>query len=280
MIKKYKKIALGVLCVLWISLSMKAQVFHKQHPSISSSKTQTKGLYLIEIDTDTNQYVYERIDGTLGIDKLNNKDSGFYFWIVENNDNRTFQLYSAKQKGKLISIRSNGTAEMISDHQSKSTELVFRLSQIGSKKTSKNTDIVATGYITTQTLKQYGIKECQCNGLSLGNNRFKIHHAKMSDGNTNIPTQDKIISEPIGLTLHPNPTENLVNFRLIGKTNGKISLSLLDVTGKALMNTTDILNKNGISEGNINITSLNSGYYTIKATLPDGQTLIKKIIKN
>ena len=276
---KYIKQVLNVLCGLWVSFSIQAQNAQWESPSNLANNTKIKGLYQIEVDDDSGQYIIEQEKGTLDISTLDEKDKGSYFWIVENIDTKTFQLYSNKQAGKLISINTDGTADVIEDQKLKSTELVFRTSQLGSKHTDRDSDIVAIGYITTQSLKRHGVEDCLCNRLSFGNNRYRVRDTGIRAKESSLPIPKDNLLEISGLTLYPNPMGDKVNYNLVSEKSGKVKIIIFDITGKALINNIGMLNGKDTLEGNIDTSSLRSGLYIMNIELPDGEKLTKKLIK-
>jgi hypothetical protein len=142
-----------------------------------------KGLYYIQADDGSGNYMKERPDGTFVLTPLDPDSTGFYFWIVENNNSQTFQIFSALQSGKLWSLSQTGTIQLVNDVSLPETQLFFRMYPEGPQKTTVDSlaGIVSIASIVTDTQPNYqGTAECECYGLQFNNGaniKFKIHDA-------------------------------------------------------------------------------------------------------
>jgi len=76
-----------------------------------------------------------------------------------------------------------------------------------------------------------------------------------------------------------NPVKNNCKINFYSKSNSKITLTLFDITGKAVYSFEERA-KTGENEFNINISKLNSGFYILKMTDEKNASVTKKIIKN
>lgn len=75
------------------------------------------------------------------------------------------------------------------------------------------------------------------------------------------------------VTAYPNPVESTLTIDINGKTTGKASIYLIDVTGKVISNTAVTTNK-----VKIDMSSLSSGIYTVKY-IDDEQNKVLKVTK-
>lgn len=287
-------LTIGVFWAPWLILGQNIQGLSSFNLPKSA---QVKGLYQIQGDDASGKYLKEEND-VLTLASMVETDESFYFWIVENIENNTFQIYSAKQKGKLVAIDTDGTAAMVTDRTLKTTELVFRIRSRGPERTNKNPKIVAKGYISTLALKNYALSECQCNKITSGNGRFIVQRTEIDEDAFNVAlspilntseavgnspqevVQEKAATvEDLALSIYPNPASNIVNFKLNTQGEGQANIYLYDITGKPVIMATEILNGNAILKGQINIKSLPLGMYILKLQLPDGTSVNKKILK-
>ena len=90
--------------------------------------------------------------------------------------------------------------------------------------------------------------------------------------------EELTVAQP-GLTVYPNPAQYQVNFRLVSEQAGKAGVTLYDLTGRALIGTTDYIDGVHSLQGHINIASLPAGVYILEVKLPDGKAITKKIVK-
>ncbi len=146
--------------------------------------TIVKGLYQIELDNNSSNYLKEE-NGKLITAPLNEEDESFYFWITENAWTEKFQIYSAKQQNKLLKINANGTSQMVKGQETTDAEnnLLFRMFTEGPTRTKADAEkgIVAIGHVITEELdKNFGNDKCNCNVLSTGSSRYKAHQANNS----------------------------------------------------------------------------------------------------
>ncbi len=91
-------------------------------------------------------------------------------------------------------------------------------------------------------------------------------------------TEALTLAQP-GLTVYPNPAQYQVNFRLVSEQAGQAVITLYDLTGRALVSTTDYIDGIHTLQGNIGIGPLPAGVYILEVQLPDGKAITKKIIK-
>ncbi len=92
--------------------------------------------------------------------------------------------------------------------------------------------------------------------------------------NCTLAVDENILSEQV--SLFPNPTSS--SFTLRWDPNNTISkLEIFDITGKRVK---DISIESGIAQLNVDIASLNTGVYIVKASTLDSQTFIQKLIIN
>jgi Secretion system C-terminal sorting domain len=82
------------------------------------------------------------------------------------------------------------------------------------------------------------------------------------------------------LVIYPNPVEkgNDINIRLESKTIGNTQISILNNMGQLLLTKT-IITKLGNNTTTIPSVSLTNGAYIVRIVLPNGETLIQKLIK-
>ncbi|WP_103072107.1 T9SS type A sorting domain-containing protein [Aquimarina sediminis] len=171
---------LFTICWLGLPLLITGQTITDLKPSSLPYGSYIKGLYTIEIDVATGEYLKELPSGVFTTSPLDTENEDFYFWIVENDLTKTFQIYSGSQRNKLISITQSGELVSISNNQANTTKLLFRLYPEGPKRTDKEKDsgVVAMGYITTVALSSgYGNIDCKCNIATVNTDiRFKVHN--------------------------------------------------------------------------------------------------------
>ncbi|WP_430410288.1 T9SS type A sorting domain-containing protein [Kordia sp.] len=293
--KIYTLKILIIISIFWAPWLMLGQNIQGLQSSMLPEGAEVKGLCQIQGDTDSGKYLKEQND-VLTLAPMVKNDESFYFWIVENVKNNTFQLYSAKHKGKLVAIDAAGTAKMIADRTLKTTELVFRIRSKGPERTNANSKVVAMGYISTLKVAKYALSDCQCNKIVEGNGRFKVLKTEFdaTDYTTNIfqvdttleavtNAQEKLEKVPtataLGLSIYPNPVSTIVNFRFNTQDKGQANIVLHDITGKQVRAVAKMLNGKDMVQGQINIEQLPVGIYILKLQLPNGTSLNKKIIK-
>ena len=78
----------------------------------------------------------------------------------------------------------------------------------------------------------------------------------------------------------PNPARNQIRFKLVSQQVGKVEIGLYNMQSMQLIKGIDELRANMPLEGKISFGPLSSGTYVLKIKLPDGETLIRKIIKH
>ena len=79
------------------------------------------------------------------------------------------------------------------------------------------------------------------------------------------------------LNIYPNPSDGIYQLEYINAVNGGINIDVFDITGNKIVANT-ITQEEGVI--NLDITNVAPGLYFIKATLSNGETVIKEIIKN
>ncbi len=94
-----------------------------------------------------------------------------------------------------------------------------------------------------------------------------------------VPVPEELTIAQPGLTVYPNPAQYEVNFRLVSQETGTAAITLYDLSGRALISTTDILNGSSTLQGRINTASLPAGIYILEVKLPNGKSITKKIVK-
>lgn len=87
-------------------------------------------------------------------------------------------------------------------------------------------------------------------------------------------TSFKDLFVPTEIIIYPNPTEDILRFR-VSDINMISSVSILDLNGKLIY-----VEKEIISEKSINVSKLQSSAYFIRFSFLNGQTITKKFIKN
>ena len=147
--------------------------------------TIVKGLYMIEVDDGSGQYLRQS-NGELKKYTLNASDEAFYFWITENVWTEKFQIYSSKNSSKIIKIESNGKGKLVTCEPgvtNPENNLVFRMYSEGPVRTTQDSidGIVAIGHIITEELQSnFGNNKCNCNVLEAGNASYILHQANNS----------------------------------------------------------------------------------------------------
>ncbi len=129
----------------------------------------------------------------------------------------------------------------------------------------------------------YAAMNTYCTNLSNAQNPT----ARNAEEDPGVKGQEEVAvaeEEPInvvqpGLTVYPNPVQYELNFRLVSEQAGKAGITLYDLTGRALISSTDILNGRDTLQGRVNIAPLPAGIYILEIQLPDGKSITKKVIK-
>lgn len=80
------------------------------------------------------------------------------------------------------------------------------------------------------------------------------------------------ISNMNHVVIYPNPSDNLIHFKITNQENSIINITLLDLNGQEIMRTDD--------EQKLDISNISDGVYLAKIETSSGQITIKKIIKN
>lgn len=176
-----------LLLGLWVAIPATAQDINSLSPSSLPFGGYITGLYHLEADDGSGDYLQEQANGTLTKAVLNTTESGFYFWLVENVYANTFWLYSASQPEQLLQINTDGSIQWTTDPDEETAQLHFRMYPEGPQRTAADaaTGITAIGYITTGRLPAgYGNTDCQCNFLTIGSNaRFRLHDSGIQADN-------------------------------------------------------------------------------------------------
>ncbi|AXT63376.1 T9SS C-terminal target domain-containing protein [Aquimarina sp. AD10] len=95
-----------------------------------------------------------------------------------------------------------------------------------------------------------------------------------------LPETIPLLKTQEDLSVYPNPSKLVTNFNLNTHEQGKVLISLLDMSGKELLKTDDFLNGRDLLTGTISIQALIPGIYILKVILPSGKRITRKIIKN
>ncbi|WP_422359351.1 putative Ig domain-containing protein [Reichenbachiella sp.] len=174
---------LALLCVL-ARPEVAAQDFSTVSFDDLSAGQQIKGLYMLELD-DTGDYIKEMPGGELAVAPLDASDTHFYFWIIEHQDTKTFQLHSASTSSSIVTLANDGSAMLTSDFDTESSELMLRMDPAGPLRTLPLDDSSpeAIGSIVTESISDYaGIADCECYGLSFeGSHRIVVHRASFTN---------------------------------------------------------------------------------------------------
>ena len=223
-IYKLSTILIGLLCVL-VRPMVAAQDFNTVSFDDLIAGQQIKGLYTLELD-DTGDYIRELPEGGLTTDPLDASDEHFYFWIIENQETKTFQLHSASTSSSIISLQADGTALLSTDFQSESSQLMLRMDPAGPLRTLPIEESApkAIGSIVTDAISDYvGSADCNCYGLSFeGTHRIKIHEASFASEtyvgfpfeSTNLSIVSGTVSQSEGST-HLSVTGNEENLNFV-----------------------------------------------------------------
>ena len=87
---------------------------------------------------------------------------------------------------------------------------------------------------------------------------------------SDIPLETQFLEVSDNLKIFPQPAKNVVN---ISSVNSISSVSVLDITGKSISNTSFSKNKNNVT---IDISTLDAGVYLVSVVLND-KVITKKI---
>ncbi len=79
------------------------------------------------------------------------------------------------------------------------------------------------------------------------------------------------------VNIYPNPSNGIYQLEYINAIDGGINIEVFDITGKNIL-IENIQEEQGVIS--LNITNVAPGLYFIKATLSNGETIIKQVIKN
>jgi len=112
-----------------------------------------------------------------------------------------------------------------------------------------------------------------CTGLDATINKSTLSSEK-------ILGEMSMLKKEENLMIYPNPGSAVTNFNLTTPEQGKVLISLVDMSGKELLKTEDVLNGADTLTGKIAIHALTPGVYVLKILLPSGKRITKKIIKN
>jgi len=289
--KIYTLKLLLTLCIFWAPWLLLGQDIQTLPAHLLSKDYQVKGLYQIQADNGTGTYLKEQKE-VLTLEKMVITDESFYFWIVENVKNSTFQIYSAKHRGKLVAIDAEGTAIMVTDPTLKETELVFRIPGTGPKREKSDTNTAAIGYISTLEVSDYMLPDCQCNKIKHSNGRFSVlkttidkepilvsPNATLTNSVETANTAKAIDNTPLALRIYPNPASNIVNFTFNAQGKETATMRLYNLDGKQLVTATYTNNGKEALQGQANIEHLPAGIYILKIQLQNGESFMKKVIK-
>ena len=143
-----------------------------------SGEEQIKGLFTIQLDDESNRYLKINTDSILTAASFDATDESFYFWILENRINRTFQLHSAGFDNAVLSISAENSVRLTKDFSDQTSDLLFRMDPAGPLRENPTTE-VAIGSIVTIPLSNYsGEADCACHGILIdGTHRLIMHHA-------------------------------------------------------------------------------------------------------
>ena len=85
-----------------------------------------------------------------------------------------------------------------------------------------------------------------------------------------VPLETQYLDVSENIKIFPQPAKNVVN---ISSVNNIFSVSILDITGKSISNTSFSKNKNNV---NIDVSNLDAGVYFVSVVLND-KVITKKI---
>ncbi|KAB8151642.1 T9SS type A sorting domain-containing protein [Kordia sp. TARA_039_SRF] len=272
---------IAIISIFWAPWLTLAQDIQSLPSHVLSEEFQIKGLYQLQADDGSNKYLKEQ-KGELILEKMVVTDESFYFWVVENIQSKTFQLYSAKQQGKLVAINAKGIAKMVTDYSLKETKLVFRMPSTGPKRSKADTNTIAIGYISTLKVSDYLLPDCQCNKIQLSNGRFRVLGTTIERAigtTTPVKTPQAIENSTEALRIYPNPANAVVNYSLNVQEKDTANIFIYNLNGKQLVATTKTTDGKEILQGQIHIEQLPAGMYILKLQLQNGETLMKKVVK-
>ncbi|SHJ21630.1 Por secretion system C-terminal sorting domain-containing protein, partial [Mesonia phycicola] len=105
---------------------------------------------------------------------------------------------------------------------------------------------------------------------SIASNRFEIMFEEETLSSGSI--------DATNIAVYPNPlTGNELSIQLSSAITGEVSIQLFDILGKNVFTATQDANTSTITLENLN---LNSGVYLLKLSTENGQSYVKKIVKN
>jgi len=82
----------------------------------------------------------------------------------------------------------------------------------------------------------------------------------------------------VTLSIYPNPVKSNLNMVITAPANNKATLTIIDAAGRTIMQKIEQL-LSGDNTVSLNVIGLSSGSYTIKAVYAEGQTVVKKFMK-
>lgn len=103
-----------------------------------------------------------------------------------------------------------------------------------------------------------------------GGDDYKIGEAVMSVFKLITDVNETFAAQ---VTMYPNPANNVLN---IDNCNDVTSINVLDYTGRVVM----VIANNGDAKLSINISDLNSGVYLVQLNGVQGESTVKRIVKN
>jgi ribosomal protein L14 len=81
------------------------------------------------------------------------------------------------------------------------------------------------------------------------------------------------------LVIYPNPAHDVINGRITSSVRGTVRVNIYDMNGRAVL--TDQIEKSGdVVEKTFTVSQLASGMYTIRVSIGNRKTLVRKFIKN
>ncbi|MBW1294197.1 T9SS type A sorting domain-containing protein [Aquimarina litoralis] len=92
-------------------------------------------------------------------------------------------------------------------------------------------------------------------------------------------SEKPIIENNIGLKVYPNPVKDIANFLVTSPVAGQVRITLFDISGNLLIETTDMMDGVRNLEGKINVGNLSSGIYVLRIVLPNNEVITKKVVK-
>jgi hypothetical protein len=116
--------------------------------------------------------------------------------------------------------------------------------------------------------------------LSKGMNYIKLvavekNGARKSSNILSLKMDDGFVKD---ITLAPNPTQNKLNIKLSSNQSKKITMQIIDVLGKTILQTNQIINS-GETIVNTDVSALQPGSYFVKMITSNGEVETAKFIK-